>query len=117
VRSNCIAPLAWSRLVATIPPSNPEEAKRVERMKSMSTDKIAPMVAALLSDEAAHVSGQTFGVRKNEIILFSKPRPIKTMQRSDGWTAETIVTDLLPAMQHDFFPLIRSPDIFPYDPV
>ena len=117
VTSNCIAPFAWSRLIATIPADTPEEQERVERMKAMSADKIAPMVAALLSDAAAGVTGQTFGVRKNEIFVFSKPRPVKTMHRSEGWSPETILSDLLPAMQTAMTPLARSADIWPYDPV
>jgi NAD(P)-dependent dehydrogenase (short-subunit alcohol dehydrogenase family) len=117
VTSNCIAPFAWSRMIATIPATTPAELERVERMKTMSADKIAPMVAALLTDAAGHVTGQTFGVRKNEIFVFSKPRPVKTMHRSEGWTPETIVSDLLPAMASAMTPLARSADIWPYDPV
>lgn len=117
VRSNCIAPFAWSRMIATIPAETEAEKLRVERMKTMSADKIAPMVIALLSDAAKDVTGQIFGVRKNEIFVFSMPRPVKTMQRSEGWTAETITSDLLPAMKSVMTPLTRSPDIWPYDPV
>jgi NAD(P)-dependent dehydrogenase (short-subunit alcohol dehydrogenase family) len=117
VRSNCISPFAWSRLIATIPAETEAEMQRVERMKSMSADKIAPLAAALLSDAAKDVTGQIFSVRKNEISVFSVPRPIRTMHRENGWTPETIATDFLPAVKSSFHALARSADIFPYDPV
>ena len=118
VRSNCIAPFAWSRLIATIPATNEAEAARIERMKSMSADKIAPLVAFLASDASAEVSNQVFGVRKNEIFLFSKPRPIRSMHKSEGWTATSIAEELLPAFRSSF-PRAdeRSGDVFPYDPI
>jgi len=86
-------------------------------MKTMSAAKIAPMVATLLSDVAKDVTGQVFGVRKNEIFVFSRPRPVKTMQRSEGWTVQSISEELLPAMRPVMGPLERSADIWPYDPV
>jgi NAD(P)-dependent dehydrogenase (short-subunit alcohol dehydrogenase family) len=116
VRSNCIAPFAWSRMIETIPPTTPEEIARVERMKTMSADKIAPLVAFLASDASAEVTNQIFAVRKNEIFLFSKPRPIRSLHRAEGWTAETIASDLLPAFRPDFGGLQRSSDIFSWDP-
>jgi NAD(P)-dependent dehydrogenase (short-subunit alcohol dehydrogenase family) len=118
VRSNCIAPFAWSRLIGTIPTSTPEEEARVERMKTMSADKIAPLVAFLASDASAEVTNQIFGVRKNEIILFSKPRPLRTMHKDGGWSAQSIAEELLPAFRPSFARSDeRSADVFPYDPI
>ncbi|AIT79838.1 SDR family NAD(P)-dependent oxidoreductase [Novosphingobium pentaromativorans] len=117
VNSNCIAPFAWSRMTATIPPQNEEERKRVERIKSMTPDKIAPLAVGLLSDEAKEVTGQIFAVRKNEIFLFSVPRPIRSMHRSEGWTPDSIVSDLLPAFRSSFHKMERSGDVFSWDPI
>lgn len=117
VRSNCIAPFAWSRLVATILAKDEAEKERIERLKTMSADKIAPLATFLLSDAAKDVSGQIFSVRKNEILLFSVPRPIRSMQKSEGWTPETIASELAPAFAPSFRRLERTGDIFPYDPI
>ena len=117
VRSNCIAPFAWSRMIATIPASTPAEEARVERMKTMTADKIAPLVAFLASDASAEVTNQIFAVRKNEIFLMSKPRPIRSLHRSEGWTAATMASDLLPAFRSSFYGMERSTDVFPWDPV
>jgi len=117
VRSNCIAPFAWSRMIATIPSDNPDEQKRLERMQAMSADKIAPLVAFLASDLSKDVTNQIFAVRKNEIFLFSKPRPIRSVHRSDGWTAQSIADEFIPAVRSDLASMIRSPELFSWDPV
>lgn len=117
VRSNCIAPFAWSRMTGTIPATTEAEKVRVERLKTMSAEKIAPLVAFLAADAAKDVTGQIFAVRKNEIFLFSVPRPVRSVHRSQGWTAETIASELLPALKPSMHPLQRSADIFAWDPV
>ena len=118
VRSNCIAPFAWSRMTASIPAETPEAQARVERLKTMSADKIAPLVVYLASDAAQDVTNQIFAVRKNEIVLFSKPRPIRSMSKAEGWTPEAIATELIPAFRAD---MARgdevSAHVFPYDPI
>jgi NAD(P)-dependent dehydrogenase (short-subunit alcohol dehydrogenase family) len=117
VRSNCIAPFAWSRMIGSIPNSTPEEQARVDRMKQMTPAKIAPLAVALAGDAARDVTGQIFAVRNNEIFLMSQPRPVRSVQRSEGWTPETVATHALPALKGSFYGLDRSSDVFTWDPV
>jgi NAD(P)-dependent dehydrogenase (short-subunit alcohol dehydrogenase family) len=117
VRSNCVSPFAWSRLIGTIPTQTSEEQARVERVKTMTAEKIAPLAVFLASDLAKDVTGQIFAVRKNEIFLMSQPRPLRSMQRGDGWTPQTLAEHMLPAMKASFYPLERSGDVFSWDPV
>src|SRR5215475_13697885 len=84
VRSNCISPFAWSRMIGTIPTDTPEQKARIEKIKTMTTAKIAPMAAFLLSDAAKGVSGQIFGVRKNEIFLMGHSRPLRSVHSAEG---------------------------------
>ena len=117
VRSNAVAPFAWTRMIDSIPTNTPEQQKRVEGLKKLVPEKIAPFVTALLSDAGAGVTGQIFGVRNNEIYLFSQPRPIRTAHTSEGWTAETIAERVFPMFANDFYPLLRSGEVFTWDPV
>jgi NAD(P)-dependent dehydrogenase (short-subunit alcohol dehydrogenase family) len=117
VRSNAVAPFAWTRMIDSIPTSTPEQQKRVEGLKRLVPEKIAPFVVALASDAAAHVTGQIFGVRNNEIYLFSQPRPFRTAHTSEGWTPESVVDRVFPMFANDFYPLYRSADVFTWDPV
>jgi NAD(P)-dependent dehydrogenase (short-subunit alcohol dehydrogenase family) len=117
VRSNCIAPFAWTRMIGTIPITDEAQKERVERLKEMTPDKIAPMAIYLLSDQAHEVSGQIFAVRNNEIFLMGQNRPIRSIHRGEGWTPETIAEHGAPALKSDFYDLARSQDIWPWDPV
>ena len=117
VRSNAVAPFAWTRMIDSIPTNTPEQQKRVEGLKKLVPEKIAPFATALASDAGAHITGQIFGVRNNEIYLFSQPRPIRTAHSSDGWTAETIAERVFPMFANDFYPLHRSAEVFTWDPV
>jgi NAD(P)-dependent dehydrogenase (short-subunit alcohol dehydrogenase family) len=117
VRSNCIAPFAWSQMTASIPAETESDRQRMERRKTMTADKVAPLAAYLCSDAATGITGQIFSVRKNEIFLFSVPRPVRSMHRSEGWTVDSIASDLVPAFRPSFQPLQRSSDVFNWDPL
>ncbi|MFC7554589.1 SDR family NAD(P)-dependent oxidoreductase [Pseudoroseomonas wenyumeiae] len=86
VRSNCIAPFAWSRMTSSIPAETPEQKARVEKLKQMTPEKNAPLAVFLASDAAKDVNGQVFAARNNEIFLFSQPRPLRSTHRGEGWT-------------------------------
>jgi NAD(P)-dependent dehydrogenase (short-subunit alcohol dehydrogenase family) len=117
VRSNCIAPFAWSRLIGTIPTNTDEEKARVAKIQQMTPEKIAPLAIALCSDAAKDVSGQIFGVRNNEIFLFNHTRPVRFAHTAEGWTPDSVLGRVIPAFTSDFTPLERSGDVFSWDPM
>lgn len=117
VRSNCIAPFAWSRMTSSIPAETPEEKARVLRLQKMEAGKIAPLAVYLASDAAKEVNAQIFAVRANEIMLFSQPRPVRSVHQSEGWTPESVAEVAIPAMRNSFFPLERSGDVIAWDPI
>jgi NAD(P)-dependent dehydrogenase (short-subunit alcohol dehydrogenase family) len=117
VRSNCIAPFAWSRMIGSIPTETDDQKARVEKLKTMETAKIAPLAVFLLSDEAREVSGQIFSVRANEIFLMGQSRPLKSVHRAEGWTPESVASHAIPALRAAFYPLDRTQDVFSWDPL
>jgi NAD(P)-dependent dehydrogenase (short-subunit alcohol dehydrogenase family) len=117
VRSNCIAPVAWTRMTASIPPKDPAAAKRIEQRKQVTAEHNAPLAVFLASDAAKEVTGQVFSTRKNEIFLMSQPRPLRSMHRSEGWTPEACAEHLHPAFKSWFYPLDRTVNVFSWDPI
>ena len=117
VRSNCVSPFAWTRMIGTIPSDTPEQQARVEKMKQMTPAKIAPMAVFLLSDAATGISSQIFGVRMNELMLFNANRPVRSVHSSEGWSLESIAQHAIPSMQPFFTDLRRSPEYFTWDPL
>jgi NAD(P)-dependent dehydrogenase (short-subunit alcohol dehydrogenase family) len=117
VRSNCIAPFAWSRMIGSIPTETEDQKARVEKLKSMETAKIAPLAVFLSSEKAKDVTGQIFAVRANELFLMSQSRPLRSVHRAEGWTPESIASHAMPALRAGFYALERSQDVFSWDPL
>jgi NAD(P)-dependent dehydrogenase (short-subunit alcohol dehydrogenase family) len=118
VRSNIIAPFAWTRMIASIPVKDEASAARVERIKkNMRADQVAQLAVALCADGAKDTTGQIFAVRGNEVFLFNQPRPVRGMARLEGWTPGAIIEHALPALKANFTDSGASGDVFSWDPV
>ncbi len=118
VRSNVIAPFAWTRMIATIPIKDEASRQRVERMQNaMRADQVAQCAVALASPQASSVSGQIFAVRGNEVVLFSQPRPVRSIAKLEGWSPQSLIDQAFPAMQGGMEDLGATASVFPHEPI
>ncbi len=125
VRSNIIAPFAWSRMIATIPVKDEASAKRVERMKNfMRADQVAQLAVALAAPpkkkadgSVDDATGEVFVARGNEIFLMSQSRPVRGMAKLEGWTPETIREHAFAALKPSFYGVGATVSVFGWDPV
>ncbi|MEX2127343.1 MAG: SDR family NAD(P)-dependent oxidoreductase [Xanthobacteraceae bacterium] len=117
VRSNCVAPFAWSRMIEAIPADNELMKAEIDRTRPLRPGHVAPLVVYLASDQAKDVNGQIFGVRENEIYLFSQPRPVRTLKEPKGWTPETIAEAASREFSDALTPLEGTSEYFDWEPV
>ena len=98
---NAIAPIAQTRMIASVPKQKQAAAKAergIETPKSnpASTvgepDDVAPMVAYLATDAAAGVNGQTFLVNGGTIARISDPAPARTIVKRGRWEPEELAS-------------------------
>src|SRR5437016_2882974 len=117
VTANCISPFAWTRMIGTIPTETEAQKARVEKIKQLSPAHIAPVATFLATDQAKDITGQIFGVRGKEIMLFGHHRPIMRVHDAEGWTVEKLI-DIFPGtLQHHVVPNVTSGQYFNYDPL
>jgi len=112
VRSNIVAPTAFTRMAEAIPTNTDEQKERMRNREPVPPSKNAPLVVYLASDAAKEISGQIFYVRKNELVLFSQMRPLQRIHCSDGWTPQSIAEHMRPAFEKSFYPLDLNRDVF-----
>jgi len=115
VRSNCIGPHAFSRMIESVPGQTEEQMQA--RAAKTRPDQVAQLAAFLASDSASDFTGQILGARGNEIYLYSQPRPIRTMHRGEGWTVESMADTLVPAFKSSLTPLERTRDVYAWDAI
>ncbi|MCC6946368.1 MAG: SDR family oxidoreductase [Bradyrhizobiaceae bacterium] len=117
VRSNCVAPFAWSRMIEAIPAENELMKAEVERTRALKPEHIAPLVVYLASEQAKEVTGQIFGVRGNEVYLFSQPRPVRTLREPQGWTPQALAEAVRREAADALTPLEGTAEYFNWEPV
>jgi NAD(P)-dependent dehydrogenase (short-subunit alcohol dehydrogenase family) len=117
ITANAISPFAYTRMTASIPVTDEKSKARVERTKKMKAEDIAPVCVWLASDAAKDVTGQIFGVRAGEIMVFSVPRPLRSIHHNGGWTPEEVGESAIKALAPHFTPVGVSAEMFPYDPL
>ncbi|HUJ75182.1 MAG TPA: SDR family oxidoreductase [bacterium] len=116
ITSNAISPFAWTRMTASIPETDANR-ERLARSRRMKAEDIAPVAVWLASDSAKDVTGQIFGVRAGEIMVFSVPRPLRSIHRQGGWTPEQVGETAIKALAPMFTPVGVSAEVFSYDPL
>ena len=106
VRSNCLAPVAWTRMTQSVPVKDEAAAaRRAQMAEAIRADQPAILSVALCSEQAKDVSGQIFGARGNDIQLYSQPRPIANLTRAEGWTPSTVINEALKELEPKYFPV------------
>ena len=108
VRSNCLAPVAWTRMTQSVPiKDEAAAARRAVMAEKIRADQPARFSVAMITPAAAHVSGQIFGSAGYNLSIYQHPRPIETFARDGGWTAQTILKDFFPRVERHMEPLER----------
>jgi len=115
VRSNCIGPHAFSRMIESIPGTPPEVLEK--RAQMTRPDQVAILATFLASEAAKDFSGQILGARGNEVYLYNQPRPIRTMHKGEGWTPDTMAEILPPALKTSLTPLERTRDVYAWEAI
>jgi 3-oxoacyl-[acyl-carrier protein] reductase len=85
IRVNALMPTAYTRMIDEIP-----EEKRPFTREEMPPEKVTPMVAYLMSDEAEDIMGCTIRAAGDAIGVVSNPEITRLGYQKGGWTAEDI---------------------------
>jgi len=114
--ANAIAPFARTRVTETIQPENDAQKAYKERAMRIDARHLGIFVAWLCSDNAARITGQLFGVRGRQILMFSQPRPMRSaVAPGSAWTFDELTTQV-GDWRKDFAPLITDLEAFNIEP-
>ena len=95
VTCNAIAPFAATRVTESIQPANDAQAAYKQRALTIPAHYVARL-ATFLSSNDHDLTGQLFGVRGRELLLFSQPRPVARTLMPAGitWDEAALARDI-----------------------
>src|SRR6266851_1379813 len=113
IRCNAVAPFAATRVTESIKPANEAQAAYKEKALSVPALYVARLVSFLASSAAARITGQLFGARGREILVFSQSRPKeRVLQPREGFDIGAIAQ-----LEPHFADLITDLEAFSADPI
>lgn len=108
VTANAILPSGATRMIDSIPRAVEQVAHTGKLPSELAIgterdpDNVAPIVAYLASDAAAHVNGQIFGSFGYNTVLMSQPKVIRMIQKDSRWTLDEL-SEVVPMAFGDRF--------------
>ena len=118
VTCNAIAPFAATRVTESIQPSNDVQAAYKQRALRIPAHYVARL-ATFLSSNAHELTGQLFGVRGRELLLFSQPRPVARTLVSAGssWDEAALAQAINAELAAGLTDLVTDLEFFNTDPI
>jgi NAD(P)-dependent dehydrogenase (short-subunit alcohol dehydrogenase family) len=119
VTSNVIAPFAATRMTELAKPVTPEQQAYKTNALKAHPRHIGTLAAWLCSDAAHHITGQLFGMRGREVILYSQPRPVAQFApRTPGdWTLDSLGDAIARECRDKFVDSKTDMELFSYEPL
>ena len=99
VTTNCIAPGAFTRMVAQVPDTTRQlraargmgpQPSSANRPTEMTAEHVAPMTVWLCTDDAWNVNGKIFHVSGGTVSLAHDETPVRQIQKDGKWTVEEL---------------------------
>jgi NAD(P)-dependent dehydrogenase (short-subunit alcohol dehydrogenase family) len=117
VRSNCIAPFAWSRMIGAIPTDTDEQRARVDKIKQMTPAKVAPLAVYLAPTRRARSTARSSRCATTRSRSSASRGRCAPCTAAEGWTPQSIAEHAMPAMRAASSRWTARRDVFSWDPV
>jgi NAD(P)-dependent dehydrogenase (short-subunit alcohol dehydrogenase family) len=100
VTCNCIAPGAFTRMVAQVPDTTRQlraqrgmgpQGSSAFRPTEMTAEHVAPMTVWLTTDDAWNVNGKIFHVAGGNVSLAHEEMPIRQITKDGKWTVKELI--------------------------